>query len=110
MPALLAGVLAFGFHVGMSVDVKESLESRVLSEKREFDDSGRAVTLLGNDQFRQSLVFLSGFINLFPVNKHDKVGILLDRSGFTQVGQLWFVIALPLFGRAAQLRQRNDGH
>ncbi len=46
-------------------------------------------------------------IILLAVNEHDDVGVLLDRTGFTQVGELRPLIVALLDG-AAELRERED--
>src|SRR5262245_42514181 len=44
---------------------------------------------------------------LLAVDEHDDVGVLLDRTRFAQVGELWPLV-LALLDGAAQLRQRDD--
>ena len=90
-----------------------------------------AVTLLGDDDFREvrvlllvvfpslqalgvSIVLLVGALRGFlpfdvvflAENEHHHVGVLLDGPRFAQIGELRpFVV--PLLGRARQLRQRQ---
>src|SRR5215813_3047632 len=46
-------------------------------------------------------------IVLLAVDEHDDVGILLDRAGFAQVGELWPLV-LALLDRARELRERQN--
>ena len=62
------------------------VEARVLADKRQLDRTNRAITLLADDDLGDALVFGIRVIDLIAVNKHDDVGVLLDRPGFTQVG------------------------
>src|SRR5215468_437827 len=46
-------------------------------------------------------------IVLLAIDEHDDVGILLDRAGFAQIGELWPLV-LALLDRARELRERQD--
>src|SRR5690606_22632701 len=46
-------------------------------------------------------------IILLAINEHDDVGVLLDRAGLAQVGELRPLV-LALFDGARELRQRQD--
>ena len=48
-------------------------------------------------------------IIFFAVDEHDHVGILFDRSGFAEVGELRALV-VALLHRARQLRQRDNRH
>jgi len=71
----------------------------------------RAVALLGEDQLRQAAKVLAiAVINLLAEDEPDQIGILLDGSRFTQVAELWTVIALSRLHGAAQLREDHHRH
>ena len=48
-------------------------------------------------------------IVLLAVDEHDDVGVLLDRAGFAQVGELRPLV-LALLDGARELRERQDRH
>jgi hypothetical protein len=53
--------------------------------------------------WRRPFAFLVIF---FAIDERDHIGVLLDRSGFTQIGELWpFVLAL--LDRARELTERD---
>ena len=54
-------------------------ESRELFEKDEFDAADRAVALLADDDLGYVLFFGFGFVDLFAVDEHHDVGVLLNR-------------------------------
>src|SRR5690554_1639771 len=94
--------------------VRERLEARALLPEEELDDAGRAVALLADDQLRPALepllLRLHGRnVVLGTVQEHDQIGILLERAGLAQVGELRAVVG-PLLGRAGELREREDGN
>jgi len=71
-------------------------------QKRKIELADRPVALLGNDDLGQTLELeVVRLIDLFAENKHDDVGILLNRPRFTQIGELRPVVAAPAFGSAA---------
>ena len=51
--------------------------------------------------------FLVGEVIFLAVHEHHDVGVLLDRAGFTQVGQLRALV-VAAFDLTRQLRQRDD--
>ena len=85
------------------------------------------MALFGDDQFGQAvnlfhafLPFCIGgfivgrrlfgyFVIILAVDEPDHIGVLLDRAGFAQIGELRAFI-FALFNRAAKLGQRNNGH
>ena len=70
--------------------------------------SNRALS--GDDDFGAAFeVGIVLLVNLFAEDEHDHVGILLDRAGLAQIGELRPVVAAPAFGSAAELQQSNNG-
>ena len=64
--------------------------------------ANRAITLLGNDQFRPPLkVFSIRLVHFFPKQKAHHIGVLLDRTRFAQVAQLRPVISGTVLSSAA---------
>src|SRR5262245_44212641 len=94
-------------HAIRLVDVQKRLEPRVLTQEGEFYDSSRTVPLLGDDQFGEAGIFFRRFVDLFAIDEHHEVGVLFNRTRFTQVRKLRLVIALTLFGSTAQLGKRD---
>ena len=81
-------------------------ELRIIRQPYEFNGSDRAVSLFGDDDF--SDVFLVGVfvVIVVSVEEHNHVGILLDGSGFSEVGQHRTVVGTLLYG-SGKLRQGN---
>src|SRR3954470_4328749 len=92
----------------------------------QFDGAGRAVPLLADDDFglavhqrhvelpffifrRAGPRLLVGQIVLFPEHEQDDVGVLFDRAGFSQVGQLRTLV-VAAFDLTRQLRERDNGN
>src|SRR5262245_3476646 len=90
--------------------LEQILKLGELPKECESDDTGWTVALLRDDQFRLALILIIGFVDLFTVNEHHDIGVLLDRTRFAQIRQLRPVIALTLFRRAAQLRKGDYGN
>src|SRR5882762_753375 len=85
------------------------LEAGAILYESELHPTRRAVALLGNDEFSFALqVRIVLLIDLFAEYEGNHVGVLLNRSRFPQVGQLWTVIAATALRGATQLRQRDD--
>jgi len=77
-------------------------------DESQFDLAGGTIALLGDDEF--SLAFQLGLIRLVNFLTEDErhhVGVLLDGSGFAQVGQLGTVVAPPALRGGAELGQVN---
>ena len=73
------------------------LEACVLAFEAQQDVANRTVTVLGNDDHRHATQIISVFvlkytIVLGTVDENYHIGVLLDGSGFTQVGKLRTVI------------------
>src|SRR5207253_7719325 len=84
-------------------------EARVVLVEVQIHDASRAIALLADDELRLAFdrvpVLVHGtVVHLLPEQETDKVGVLFDGTRFTQIGQLWPVVAGPLFRRARQLR------
>ena len=52
----------------------------------EFDIAGCATAVLGKDKVGNILTFCIWVVIIFAVNKHYDICILLDGTGFTEVG------------------------
>src|SRR5918994_2072265 len=115
------------------VAILEIAEAAARSFERQADRTDRAIALLRDDHVRDPLArfvalppalitllkalvalvrTLPGLgallIVLVAVYEHDHVGVLLDRAGLAQVGQLRTLV-LALLDRARQLRQCQHG-
>ena len=99
-----AGPQSVGVRRQMAV-LREVAEPGELALELQFDGAGRAVALLADDDFglavhqrhvelpffvfrRADARLLVGEVIFLAVHEHHDVGVLLDRTGFTQVGQL----------------------
>src|SRR5688500_4897728 len=78
--------------------VIEELGDVVAEDELEVADG--AVALLGDDDLGDALLFRVLVVDLVAVDEAHQVGVLLDRAGFTQIGELRAVVAGALF-RAA---------
>lgn len=65
-----------------------------------------ALTLLADNDLSHPGIRGAGVINLIPVNKHDEVCILLQRTGVTQVTIIGAFIG-PLLHKAVELGKRQ---
>ena len=81
-------------------------ELGVVGEPYEFYGSDGAVSLFCDDDFGN--VFLVGVfvVVVVSVEEHNHVGILLDGSGFSEVGQHRTVVGALLYG-SGELGQGN---
>ena len=57
----------------------------VLKKQLLFPDG--TVTMFTDDDVGNSFSFRIGVVYVFPVNEHDHVGILFDRTALSQIGQ-----------------------
>ena len=68
-----------------------SLQSRgganVIRAWQNLRQAGRAGAVLGDDDVGYPLALGGGVVDLFAVDEHDDVGVLLDRTRFTKVGE-----------------------
>src|SRR5207302_3287098 len=89
--------------------VGHRLEPRGPFEEGQIYLPGRSIALLGNNDFSSPVQLrIVRFIDFFAKDKHHHTGILLDRSGLAEIGQLRTVIAAATLRRAAQLRKRDE--
>src|SRR5690606_15236723 len=63
----------------------EVLELRELAEERQVELADRAVALLRDDDVRDALAGRIGLVDLFSVDEHDQVGVLLDGAALAQI-------------------------
>src|SRR5262249_44734525 len=89
----------------------EVLEAGELAGRCELDDADRTVALLADDELGHAVSIsmrlpLLG-VHVFPVDEHDHVGILLERTRFPQVRELRAVVRARL-GCAAELGEHDD--
>src|SRR6266571_4903282 len=92
------------------VGLRSVLERGVLGYEGQFDDAGRAVPLLADDDIGHALVLLLlEAVAVGPIEEEDQVGVLLERPGLAQIGELR-LLALAALHRARELRERHDGH
>ena len=76
----------------------------------QLDFADGTVTVLSDDQVGDILnLWIVWFVIAWTVDKADDVGVLLNGSGFTQVGQLWNWWRARLDG-TAQLTQGDQRH
>src|SRR6202790_539941 len=112
--------------VGQMVVQRQIAEPGETGLELQLDRAGWAVALLADDHFglavhqrhvqlpflifrRARAGFLVRQIIFLAEHEHHHVGVLLDRAGFTQVGQLRALVFAAL-DLARQLRQRDDGN
>src|ERR1041384_4662949 len=74
-------------------------ESGKFLQKSELDRTGRTVALFADDQLSLALIVVRRIVDLFPKDETHHVAVLFDRAAFSQVAQLWLVLA-ALLGRA----------
>ena len=58
--------------------VHQCLKARVFPQESEFHNTGRTISLLGNDQIGEAGVFLGGFVDFFAIDEHDDICVLLN--------------------------------
>src|SRR5437016_9349821 len=110
--------------VGQVAILREIAEARELAFELYFHGAGGAVALLADDDFglavHQRHVELPFFVFRRPdarlliceviflaIDEYDDVGVLLDRTRFTQIGKLGTLV-VAAFHLARQLRQRDN--
>ena len=71
----------------------------ILTDPLQLHRVGGAVSVFGNNNFRYVLLLRFVIIIIVTINKHDDIRVLLDRTGFAQIGQHRPLIR-ALFGRA----------
>src|SRR5258708_37079159 len=99
--SLLAGFVVALKHIG---------EAGGIVQKGQIELADRTVALLGDDDFGTAFeVWVVLLVDLFADDEHDDVRVLLNRPGFTQIGELLPVAATPASGGAAMLRDDEDG-
>ncbi len=105
---------ALDHHASSLAGEGEVFEAGAFAEVGEVDGAGRAVALLGDDDFRLAFgfgvglaVFVAVVVRL-PVDEGDDVGVLLDGAGFAEVGEHGFFVAAALLGGAGELAQGDD--
>src|SRR5215470_8579539 len=80
------------------------LKPSELLQEGETYSVGRAIALLGNDQFGFAFqVGIVRLINFFAEDECHNIGVLLDGTRFTQIGKLRTVITSACLRSAAQL-------
>src|SRR5207247_1210835 len=86
------------------------LEGRVLGDEGQVDRPRGTVPLLADDDLGEVLVLRRlHAVPIGPVEKEDKVGVLLESAGLAQVGQLG-LLALAALHRARKLGEGHHGH
>ena len=66
--------------------IVERHETNASFIEEELNGAGGAATVLGNDEVGDVLAFSIGIIVIFAVEEHYNISILLDRTGFAEVG------------------------
>src|SRR5207253_2408658 len=90
------------------------LESRELLLEKQIHDPRRPITLLADDHLgfaleRVPVLVDRAVVEFLPVEEHDQIRVLLDRTRLAKVGELRpLVVARALLRRARQLRERDD--
>src|SRR3989344_2821054 len=96
-----------GFAVIRVIYFHKSIEASVVVQR---GDTQRAVSMLGDNQLLPlNLPHLAIFIAdivLSRMDEHHQVGVLLDRTGITKVGE--FGLAAAGLHRAGELGERQD--
>ena len=57
-----------------------------------FDVAGWTVTVLGDNEVSDVLAFSVGVVVVFAIEKHHDIGVPLDGTGFTEVGEHWALV------------------
>lgn len=83
------------------------LEASVLANEAQSNCADRTVTVLANNYFRDPLVRRVLVVDLVSVDEGDNIGVLFDRTRFTQVRHYWPFI-WSLFEATIELRQRYN--
>ena len=58
------------------------IKARIHAGEFEFDGAGGAVSVLGNNNFRDTFFGRFFVVVIVTIDKGDDVGVLLDRAGF----------------------------
>src|SRR5690348_8882610 len=88
-PARLASLSLVRFIEGIIVAFRVVLETSILSDEGQGDRAGGPIALFLNNDFRFAFDVLVAFvIDLFAVNEHDDISILLDGAGFSEIRHL----------------------
>ena len=89
----------------------ERHEAEKLGVEVEFDFADRAVAVFADDEFgdiRRYEIWFVHMVIVYAVEKHDKVGVLLDGARFAEVGKdrAWVVATGD---GAGELSEGDDG-
>src|SRR5690606_14951595 len=80
----------------------EVFEACMLAEESQPDAADWTITLLGNDDFGGAFIRRVRVVNLVAVNEENQVSILLDRTGFAQIGH-YRTLVRALFNATIEL-------
>ena len=86
----------------------EVVEFNKVFEKLQFNGPRSTITLLANDNLSNAFIWAVLVVVLVSINENNQVGILLDRTGFTQITHHRTLI-LALFQGAVELTQSDNG-
>src|SRR6185437_42793 len=98
----------------VTVIVRHVLEARELAEIGQMDGAGGAVALLGDDDLGLALrvgILLAVLVLVVvavAMDEGDHVGILLDGSGFAEIGKHRLLVASALLRGSAELGECDD--
>jgi hypothetical protein len=88
------------------------LEASVFSLEKEMDRPRVPVALFAENDFGVTLdlfpFLLIVEIPSLTVNEHDHIGVLFDRTGLPEIGELWSMIG-PSVHESVELREGQDG-
>src|SRR3979411_2501182 len=92
---LRAALMRFKFLVARLVIAFQQVgKAGGIVQEGEVELANRPIALLGDDDFSSAFeVGVVLLVDFLPKNKHNNVGILLDRSGFPEIGELRTVVA-----------------
>ena len=65
--------------------LRQAFKARQRFQEGEFDRARGAIPLFGDDDFGYAWLFAVFVVVIVAVDKHDDVGILLNRARFAQV-------------------------
>src|SRR6218665_1598568 len=80
-----------------------------MSTKRELAPWKATVAVLRDDEVGLAGAGALLLVGAFAVQQDHHVGVLLERPGFTQIGERRLLVD-PLLGTTVELRQRDDRH
>lgn len=98
----------FGYFLGVGLCPLERAEGRRVVLEVEGDLADRSVTMLGDDDIDDVLIRSIRLHTVLTIEEHDHVCVLLDRTGFAEVGKFRELVWAG-FDRTGQLRERDDG-